>query len=134
MQCNPLTLGDFSLTFICKPDLHPSIAGDSSVHTPQSFSHSKPCVSKNLQMLFITNQAVSVVSKELQYKNSSLTSSSCMYRINTKSWEHDAPNADSSSCTANMGEDLIFAITCCLTSADISEICLLIVSLNKGTC
>ena len=57
-----------------------------------------------------------------------------MYRTNTKSCEHDATSVDSLDCTANMGENLISAITCCLTSVDPSKIRPLIVSLDKGTC
>ena len=57
-----------------------------------------------------------------------------MYRTNTKSTancEHDATSVNLSNCTANTREDSIFAIIYCLTSVDISEIRLLIVSLDK---
>ena len=41
MQCNSLTLGDFSLTSIWKPDLHPSIARAPSVHFSLQTLHFK---------------------------------------------------------------------------------------------
>ena len=64
------------------------------------------------------------------------TSSVCTYRTKTKSCEHDATSVDSliSNWRENIGEALISFMTCCFTFADICEIRLLIVSLDKDTC
>ena len=101
MQCVNAICGATLLIKPLKPDLHPIIAGASSVHTAETIFQERPLLVKKSSKIFFTSMTFAVVISCLQKRNSSLISGPLTERTNALSWCKLATSVVSSSCMLN---------------------------------
>ena len=134
IQCRCPVLEFFSTTFPRNLDRRLSIDGAPSAVHPHTLFQDSPSLLKKFETLLKMSSPLVVESIIWQKKTFSLKSSPLMYRANTMSCAQAATSVDSSSWIEvfHKGSSFNSAITCCLTSSDISTIHWWTASFERG--